>query len=438
MNRRFAEIGRRTIGTAMDDDPVTAMALAAYTLHYLGETVKCDIILGRRHPHDYAALHAIARWALRAGCERTAIAMQIGGAIAAATLESLYFRALLLARFANGSLSSRQIEILDAWLVMSLPAIVLVRTPPPGLALRADLESRAGLARGPNPSAGASLYLPQQIIRDAHDALVRAFHQGKVLPADGFTSQFPLTDHVAVLDAIASELAESLPGAPATAERHVASVIAEVHVGLAEILKHAFTPGAPIEVAEAMKMMDAGAKGSKARGAAFDAVYERARRLLHLIDLSDSGLGLEGKEAAAAGIQLGDIVALRIVPLASLSIGKVTRSLPAAANSAACELGVRLLSNRPRLLEVRNAGEPATTPSFPLAYVPGDDPSGRHDAFLVGERMFAEGKPLETRIGENTYRFCFNRVRDRGPGWILAGFEILDLHNRLTTCAARR
>jgi hypothetical protein len=60
-----------------------------------------------------------------------------------------------------------------------------------------------------------------------------------------------------------------------------------------------------------------------------------------------------------------------------------------------------------------------------MVYVQGDDRNGCHDAFLVGDRTFEQGGTFEVRARENSYAFRFNRVRERGRGWVLAGFAIV-------------
>ena len=58
-------------------------------------------------------------------------------------------------------------------------------------------------------------------------------------------------------------------------------------------------------------------------------------------------------------------------------------------------------------------------------YVPGDDESGRRDAFLVSEAMFQQQHSYVARVGEEAFTLRFNRVRAKGRGWLLAGFEIV-------------
>ena len=60
-----------------------------------------------------------------------------------------------------------------------------------------------------------------------------------------------------------------------------------------------------------------------------------------------------------------------------------------------------------------------------MLWIQGDDASGSRDGYLVSERTYDEGHKYEVRAGGHAYSFRFNRVRERGRGWILGGFEVL-------------
>ena len=120
---------------------------------------------------------------------------------------------------------------------------------------------------------------------------------------------------------------------------------------------------------------------------------------------------------------MGEIVALRLEKDGPLEICKVVRSVPAAAAGRTC-LGVRRLSSRPRSIEVSRQDGRAGAGTTML-FIPGADEGGRHDACLVSDRAFAEAGSFEAEVGNRSYTFRFNRPRERGRGWVLAGFEIV-------------
>jgi hypothetical protein len=65
-----------------------------------------------------------------------------------------------------------------------------------------------------------------------------------------------------------------------------------------------------------------------------------------------------------------------------------------------------------------------------MLFVPGEDSTGRQDAFLVGESALERSPAFAVDVGDQTFSLRLNRVRDRGRGWVLAGFEISSMRKR--------
>lgn len=425
-HHRLARVAHAATEASAPTHPAATLQLAAHTLFYMGEAVKCEIAVGAQKPHDYAGLHAIMRWAISARCERTVTSIDLDAAPANCTLEGLYFRALLLADFAGGNMTCKQIEILDAWMLMWMPALKSVRVAPPGSPRRADLDSSAGLRRGPRADGGPSLYLPQAPIERAYRAVIESLHQGRILPEKGLASELRIEEHVAVLDLIRGALGRSRDEYVPRQDRRPTSAIVEAHVGLAEIVKSAFSPEAATDsTAMALETVRAISAGS-ARGASFnEGIFDRKRRLLQLVNASESGLGLEAIHAPCEEIAVGDLLAVRPGSRSPLAIGKVSRRLPTP-DHGGCSLGVSILTKAAQRVTLSpQAGAKDPTP-FPAIYVPGEDDSGRHDGFLVSEREFSESGPLAVNVNGTVVTLRFNRVRDKGRNWVLGGFEILD------------
>ena len=414
---------RREFGS----EDLRTLQATALTLLALGESTKWEIVCGVLAPRDYRSLHGLMRQAIAAGRQRTPLQLESGGRPRACTLEALYFRALLLARFAGGNLSCMQIEILDEWLWMWTPVLQSMATPPAGAALRADLDSADGLRRGPRDDDGPALYLPQGPIHAAFRSLVAQFHAGRIVPAEGLTASFRIEEHIAVLDLVRRGLKVSQREPAPRAQRRMVGHAAEVHVGLTEIEQRGFRLGGPAPAVITLATRDGASRGvsrvERERETALGEIYDPMRRLVTITDASDSGVGLEGPLAACDAMSLGALVGLRLAPSAPLMIGKVARKMPAATPGRAV-VGVRRISSAVKRVTVTALTGPGTRRSCML-YVPGDDPNGGQDAYLISERTYDEGKTFEAFAGGSTYSFRFNRVRQRGAGWVLAGFEIL-------------
>jgi hypothetical protein len=59
-------------------------------------------------------------------------------------------------------------------------------------------------------------------------------------------------------------------------------------------------------------------------------------------------------------------------------------------------------------------------------FAPGADASGRHDSFVVPYRLLEAKARFFVSRGGREYAFELNRVRRRGRGWAMAGFEMVD------------
>ena len=418
---QLSESLRRQVGS---DDARTLQGIA-FTLLYMGEAMKWEIAAGARAPRDYRALHGLIRHAIAAGRQLNPLRLRVGGRDRACTLESLYFRALLLARFASGNLTCTQIEILDEWLWMWAP--ILQGSPPPvtGSALRVDLDSAEGLRGGLREDGGPALYLAQAPIEAAFGSVVAQFHAGHIVPSEGCTATFRIEEHVAVLDLVRRGLRAARGETPARALRQSTSVTVDVHLGLSEIEQRGFQRAAPraaaITLATTHGVARSAARAERERDTALSEIYDPLRRFVNLVDVSESGLGLEGPHATCEAMAVGALVGLRLSPSGPLVIGKVTRNVPSATPGRAI-VGVRRISSNTRLVDVTSG---IGARNLSMVYVQGDDRSGSRDAWLVGERAFDQGGTFGVHARENTYDIRFNRVRERGRGWVLAGFETL-------------
>lgn len=410
-------------------DPRVGLA-AALALRSLGDAAKCDAAIGQTMPHDYGAMHFLIRLAITGAFHREPMDLEVEGRPTRCTVEALYFRALLLARFAGGTLNCKQLEILDGWIWMWLPVLKSTAQAPAGAALRADLDSTTGLARGPRGDAGPSLYLPQGPIEDAYRAVVAEFHQGRIVPADRLAATFRIEEHVAVLDLVRRGLRESRSEPVTRAARRPAARMVEMHVGVAEVMARAFSPPAPVPPAISLATQAGKAVEAPRRDREYDValgeIYDPVRRLVRVVDESDTGLGMEGNKADCGHVCAGDLVAMRLRDGGPLVLGRVARSIPAGHGKVS--VGVHRLTSASRPVDVLPIDEPGH--GHALLYVPGLEPSGTHDGFLVSDAVFAKGGRIGVAVESLRYTLRFNRVRERGRGWVLAGFEVTDVTTR--------
>ena len=421
-HRRLARIAHRMADTfaRLPDMNGHAFRLLAPALHYMGESVKGHI----KESHFHRGLHALMRTGLAGGRHHETIRLDVAGSAASCTLTSLYFRSLLLARMAGGGLTFAQVEILDAWMWKLMPTLAGSDVAPEGPVWRADLDSDEGLRRGPRADAGPSLYLAQATLEAVRLAVSKEFHSGRTVVAGGGASTFAIADHFAALDAIRRLLRGIRHDSPGRGERLATHDVVELHVGLAEVMAKAL---ALTRVAIALlPMIDTDtrvARIERERDAASGEVEPPAQRIVQLMDVSDTGVSLEGEEAECSEVAVGDLVALTLDPDGPLLLAKVVRRLPAATGGRVV-LGLLRLTSAPQPVRARAPADGKAFAELSLLYIPGADDSGRHDAYLTSEASAAERNLFETTVGEDIFTFRFNRVRETGRGWVMAGFEI--------------
>ena len=413
----------RSLAELVTGAPGDGQRAAALALQAMGNALKADVMAGRVTPPDYGAMHWLMREAVTGSWHRESISLEVAGRALPATIEALYFRALLLARFAGGKLNAHQVEILDAWVFMWLPVLKSTMQPPAGSALRADLDSDHGLLRGARGDAGPAIYLPQEPIEHAYREVVRALQCGRIVPEGTLASTFRIEEHVAVLDLMRRGLRESRAEPVARAARRLGRDVVEMYVGVTEIVARGFSPmpPAPSAVALAASGGQLAAKRVKEYDTALGEIYQPVRRRARMVDRSESGFGLEGDSADCGQVTVGDLVGLRLLEDGPLVLGRVARSVLERPGSI--RIGVHRLTSLSRPVDAASIDD-AGAPHATLLFVPGRERDGTQDGFLISEIAFARGGRIAVDVEGNRYTLRFNRVRQRGRGWVLAGFAV--------------
>jgi hypothetical protein len=432
-HRRLARIAHRLVETLvrLQGKDADTFELLAPALHYMGESVKGHM----KESHFHRALHALMRSALEGGRHHEQIHMKIDGSLVPCTLTSLYFRALLLARLAGGGLTFPQVEILDAWLWIWMPALAGADTAPIGAAWRADLDSNNGLRRGVRTPPGPSMYLAMAPLEAMRVAIIKEFHAGRTVSAGGDGSKFAVEDHFVALDTVRRTLRGIRHESSGRGARYVANDVVELHVGLDEVMAKGFA--ITVDSMELQPLPAGATRGSRSeRDHAAPEVRDPSRRIVQLINVSDTGLSIEGEEADCSEVAVGDLVAIRIAAAEALVLASVVRRLPAATGGRVV-MGLRRLTSAAQPVRARQLAAAAAVPELLLLYIPGAEESGQHDAYLTSKESAAQRDLFETTAGDDTFTFRFNRVRESGRGWVMAGFEIT-AWRRHGTAAAKK
>jgi hypothetical protein len=424
-HEKLAETGFRLLdgsaGTV--NEPALALNLAASALFHWGEAVKWS---SRRERHNYRPLHALLIDATRTERHRQPLRIVCDGRGRTVSLESLYFRALLLDRFGGGSLTRQQMEVLDAWLWDWAPALSGTTSYPGGKVFRVDLDGSSGLREGKRAGEGASLYLKLEPLEMRRRQVIKQLHRGQMVPPHGCAADMRVEEHVAVIDQLQRAFDSCGEDAARRAERSPgAGTRLEVWLGLSEVLSKGVSPPAA-ETTGAWKVSEdvraAIASGNRNHPAIGD-LDDPSRRYLWLVDASETGFGFEALGRDSVGIEVGDLLGWRRAKGEPCTVGKVVRRVPGG-QPGQVFFGVQRLTHAAQPLRlVEEVGDRELSENT-FVFVPGADDSGRHDAFLLPEKLVRDNA-FRTRAGNDLYKLRFNRVRNKGRGWVLAGFEIV-------------
>jgi hypothetical protein len=370
-------------------DAALVRRVAAIGLFHWAEAVKWS---AWREPEDYARLH---RLYAAGGDPAARVAGVPKDGAPETTIESLFLRALLLARFAAGALRRSQAEILDDWLRRWGEALSGERECPAGAVLRVDLDRRVGLCEGRRADAGPALYIPVERLERCRREAVRALRDGSPMAS---ATAAHIAEQVAVLDYLRRGFAFGADEQTLRAARTRESAAGiEAWMGLDDILRAA------------------GVEGDEApRGLA-----------MRLVDASATGFGLEADEAVAERIQVDELIGWRPAGANAMTLARIVRRTANPAKGRVA-FGAQLLSRAAIPLSLRRrAAALDEARGRPMLFVAGDDDSGRRDGFLFPAWGFELQAEYEAALGTTVFRLRFNRVRMQGPGWILAGFEMV-------------
>ena len=418
--RRGADIFERRLGC---NDSRTIKLIASAFLHW-GEAAKW--IVGRRQRYDYGWMHWLMRMAMANSRHVERFDMRLDGRARNASIEALYFRTLVLDRFAGGNLTRQQIEVLDAWLWEWTDALQGRTVHPGGRVFRADLDGKGGLRQGRRRDDGPSLYLAIAPLEAKRQAVIREFHRGRIVPSAGIASNFRIEEHVAVLEHLqAAFRAGNEEDEPRSKRQPAPSGYVDVYVGMSEILSRGLKEPGKATLSLAAKASQLNME-HRMRQVQFSDENQSSRRSLRLVDVSDNGFGFEASDREVIGIAVGDVVGMRISDDEPCVLGRVVRRVPGQVEGQLM-IGVEILSRTPQAVTLARAQKQNRPDDEDVyIYIPGAEDSGAQDAFLLPEKIVIDGSSHEACIGEDVFTLQFNRVRRKGRGWAMAGFEIVE------------
>ena len=356
------------------------------------------------------------------------------------TIEALYVRALLLERFASGNLPPRRLEILDSWLLAWMGALWLSREPiadGPSLAVVTH-NANLGLTRFV-PGERADFFLGLRPLQRQLERATKDFHRGVIFPGWGIGLVFRMEEHVAVIEFLEREFAIIESVGAQKSKRFAIDRNSEVTVffGFNDIYaralqKQSVLASSNVTQASALNAPSDALSALASRRAALSEtggyVAPRAdQQPVHLLDLSESGLGLEMSSADAGYVEIDELIAVKIEEGKPCVLGVVVRKT-SAYHMNVTTVGVKVLSKVPLRATLEMVNDHLVRQSAKGIFVAGKAEHGFADSVIVTDAIYKASPTLSVMVASGVFHLRLGRVRHQGPGWKLAAVEVRVAH----------
>ncbi|MEP7157058.1 MAG: hypothetical protein ABI905_14865 [Betaproteobacteria bacterium] len=427
-------------GTA-DKDKVGMARTWALAVMLTGHASKWRKIAGLRGDTAVRGrLHKLFVTAMMAGVDATILDVMVDRRSIETTVEALYVRALLLERFASGNLPPKRLEILDSWLMTWMGALWLSREPVidgPSLAINTR-NPTVGLTRFV-PGDRADFFLGLRPLRRQLERAAADFHRGIIFPGWGIGLSFRMEEHVSLIDFLEREFALIESSGAQKSKRFSIGNVSDVSVifGFNDIYARALQNQSTMGSSSVSERGAVNAPGDALSGAAARRaslsetggfVQPRVgRQPINLLDISESGLGLEMDTEEASFVEVEELVAVRIEAGKPYVLGVVVRKTSAHQRSVTT-VGVKVLSKVPLRATLEMLNDRLVRQSVKGIFVAGKAEHGFADSIIVTDAIYKTNPTLSVMVASGVFHLRLGRVRQQGPGWKMAAVEVRVAH----------
>ena len=449
-----ALVGRRGEWSRSDDDPLL-QRIIGFCLYHQGAAIKwCFMRHEPLHPTAWTAAHALYRLAEQVGLATYPMRLFDEEGEQRTTLQALYLRPLLVDVLNTGSLSTAQIEIVDAWLAGWTTDYALdTDYSPDRHALFVDLDAPSGMHLAAGAADGSSRrYLRIDSLKRQIDAVRDAMRSGHAFHGRGVPNEFPVEVQVGLLEIIERVHQTLFQANASTLEQRtpIGDLRADVRLGISAVHAAINSDDAPAQVGDTHKI--AGASPVQFGGieltltpsqtpdndehAPTPGKHSGPRWQVH--DMSPQGFGLIASRAESLDIDIGTLIAIKPDGFAHWLVGLVVRKIAQRPALTETLLGVELLSVRPlpvlftRFSHAVDA-EPdpnlAPVAAIYLAVRPSDgdgvENGGGGDVLLLPAGDFGLKTTFSLATRAARFRVRINRVVRKGRDWVGLRFEVI-------------
>ena len=153
--------------------------------------------------------------------------------------------------------------------------------------------------------------------------------------------------------------------------------------------------------------------------------FDVVRGPVYLIDISDTGIGIEMPADEAARIEVDNMIALRIDEKRPCVLGVVVRKANVR-NRYTTLVGVRVLSKTPLRATLEQVHEGSgQRPPVKSVLVNARAEHGFGDSIIVSDSTFKTSPVMSINIADTIFHLRLGRVRHQGPGWKLCAIEVV-------------
>ncbi len=431
---QLASIAGKTVPKRAQADANVQISPAPYAVALLaeGHAGKWRRIAGRTdHEGARARLHKLFRRAIKCGAETTVWTAAVDLAFVETHVEALYVRALLIERFAGGNLTPRRLEILDSWLLAWMDAFWLTREPDADVpSLCVDAHNPAGSLIRYEPNVRADFFLSMNPLQRCLDRAVRAFHDGVMFPGWGIGQSFRIDEHVAVIHFLEREFEQVGRKGSAKSKRFAMgqSPAVRLFAGFNDVYSQALETQtvqtrASANSAPMMRNVQDGLRAGLS-DTGRHAVLNTARQPITLLDISETGIGLELVKEDAALVEIDELVALQIGGSRVSVLGVVVRKT-AGSSRTGVGVGIRILCKVPLRVTLEEVSERIQRTATKAIFVPGIKADGGDDSMIVPDAGYQTGQLLTCIIANDIFNLKMGHVRHQGRGWKQVSIETL-------------
>ncbi len=422
-------------------DTVALARVWALAVILTGHASKWRKIAGLRSDTNVRGrLHKLFVTAMNAGLESSILEVVVDKRSIETTVEALYVRALLLERFASGNLPPKRLEILDSWLLAWMGALWLSREPVtdgPSLAVNTR-NATVGLTRFV-PGDKADFFLGLRPLQRQLERAAKDFHRGMIFPGWGLGMGFRMEEHVAVIDFLEREFAIIESSGAQKSKRFSLGRESGLSVafGFNDIYARALqnqstlSSGSATERGAISSPNDTMSSLASRRAAMSETGSFMAPRIglqpIHLLDISETGLGIEMDTDEAALFEVDELVAVRIQDGKPYVLGVVARKTTGHQRNVTT-VGIKVLAKVPLRATLEMLNDRLVRQSVKGILVPGNAEHGFADSVIVTDAIYKAAPTLSVMIASSLFHLKLGRVRFQGPGWKMAAVEVRVAH----------